>query len=175
MLESAVWRVIDEFLLSPGKMIAALETDLFSEKNQSVGDQIAYLDGEIAKLQTEDEKLYKAYMLDVFDAQEFADKRRMLKDRQNRLNIELKRLKPTHMTKQQFESEKAQMIDTVAKLRKELPNFQPSFGLKRKLLKQYVDVIRFDTNAGTFSIEGKLSAVPIVSTWATASGQAAGR
>src|SRR5690606_7114184 len=149
----------------------ALEKDLTDPQNQSTGKQIQYLEDEIARLEKEDSKLYKAYMADVFDEHEYASKRKAIKERQTRLENELKRLKSTYRTREQFEAEKADLIEIVSRLRQAVPDFQPSFELKKKLIKKYVDVIRLDTNAQTFTIEGKLSSVPIVSTFAIAYGR----
>src|SRR5690606_10398625 len=113
MLESAVWRVIDQCLLNPDQLIAQLERDLTDPRNQSTGKQIQYLEDEIAQLEKEDSKLYKAYMADVFDEHEYASKRKAIKERQTRLENELKRLKSTYRTREQFEAEKADLIEIV--------------------------------------------------------------
>lgn len=104
-------------------------------------------------------------MADVFDEQEYADRRKALKDRHTRLTAELHRLKPTQLTREQFEARKTELV-TAAELHSRLAEaIDFPFKQKRDFLKQYVDRIVVDVRGKTFTIEGKLSVFPITTTF----------
>jgi glucan biosynthesis protein len=145
-----------QILFTPERLIAELERSMFDDQNESVTTQIAYVEGEIAKIETEDAKLYRAYMADVFDENEYAERRKALKDRQSRLNAELHSLQPREYTREQFEADKAYFQALGTRFQAGVDLYRFSFEEKRQILKQCVDEIRLNTAAGTLTIAGSL-------------------
>jgi site-specific DNA recombinase len=152
-LESAVWRAVTGILLQPEILIAALEKD---ERRAAVLRQIEYLEGEIAGSDLEDQKLYRAYMADVFDENEYAARRKALKDQRERRLTEVTELKSKVLSPEQLATEKARIVAIAAVARARGLDDAP-FDLKRTIIKMVVDKIVLDVDGGWFEIRGALT------------------
>jgi site-specific DNA recombinase len=155
-LDTAVWSVVCDLLLRPETLIAALESNLRGERNDQVNRQIGYLERELEHKKTEDEKLYRAYMADVFDELEYKDRRGQIRADMERMRQELDFLRPRHMTQQQFETQKAELLAMSERLRDTDTLLDPPFELKRRILKMTVDAIHVNQREGWFTLTGSI-------------------
>ena len=154
VLDNAVWSVVCKVLLEPDILIGVLEREFNGDANEQRRSQIKFLENQIRDIQTEDEKLYRAYMADVFDEREYAARRKHLQDRRNTLIIELNAQRTQIMTREQYE-EKKLMIMKIAEnaVRSGVVQDAP-FEVKQRVIKTIVDKIILNTNEGWFRIEG---------------------
>ncbi len=159
IIEPAVWRVVCEALLKPKLLLTALEANTFDERSAQVGQQIAYLERELVAKQAEDDKLYKAYVAEVFDEVEFRERRVRLKDEVARLQSERDKLLPKRVSIEQFEAQKAMVMQFSAQLKgmsvdvTEITESVP-FELKQRMMKLMVDKISLNGREGWFQLEG---------------------
>lgn len=155
-IEEAVWGVVCDALLSPNVLIKALEREMFDEQNALIEQQIAYLQAEIGGKQTEDDKLYKAYIAGVFDETEYAERRKLLKAESVKLHDELAKLLPRRVSREDFEKQRAIILKTAEEIRKMNAHIDPPFELKQRILKMLVDRIVLNTHTRTFTLEGRM-------------------
>jgi site-specific DNA recombinase len=99
ILDHIVWSVIYEVLLYPNIMIGALEREFNSEQNEQTRNQLEFLENQIKELKQEDEQLYKAYLADAFDENEYAEHRSLIKNQQQKLQSEIVTTQPNGATK----------------------------------------------------------------------------
>jgi chromosome segregation ATPase len=138
-------------------LIAALESNMFGERNEQVRQQLEYLECELENKQAEDEKLYRAYIAEVSDENEYSERRKQLKDEVERLSGQVAQLRPRQMTREQFEAQKAQILSMSEHLRETGALVDPPFELKRRILKMTVDVIHVNQREGWFTLTGSIS------------------
>jgi site-specific DNA recombinase len=165
VMDSAVWEVVCTALLQPQVLISALEADMLGEQNAQLERQIDYLEREIDAKHAEDDKLYKAYMAGVFDENEYAARRTMLKEERARMESELERLRPQRATRQQFEEEKSLILDFADQMRSLNSHLNPPFDVKQRVIKMTVNRIVLNVRAKCFTLQGKVRGnYPIVKT-----------
>jgi hypothetical protein len=153
-LDEAVWAVVCKVLLEPDILIDVLDREFNGDVNEQRKSQIIFLENQIRDIQAEDEKLYRAYMADVFDEQEYAARRKHLQDRRNTLTVELNTQRTQIMTSEQYE-EKKRMIMRIAEnaVRSGVVQNAP-FEVKQRVIKTIVDKIVLNTKERWFSLEG---------------------
>ncbi len=157
ILDTAVWSVVCNVLLQPELLITALETNMRGERNEQIGRQVEYLECELERKKTEDEKLYRAYMADVFDEMEYKARRNQLRAETEHLQTEIERLRPKQITQEQFEMQKAELLAMSEHLRNTGTLLDPPFELKRRILKLTVDVIHLNQREGWFTLTGAIT------------------
>ncbi len=156
-LDTAVWSVICMVLLNPEILTDALERQFEESGNATLLEQIAFIEGQITAKQTEDERLFKAYMAGAFDEDEYADQRRFLKDKKQTLQAEAERLRSRVMTREQIEAQTQFILETAEQL-KHSGNFEDApFELKQQIIKLVVSKIILNTDEGWFRLEGAVS------------------
>jgi len=154
ILDDAVWSVVCKVLLEPDILIDVLEREFNGDANEQRRSQIEFLENQIRDIQTEDEKLYRAYMADVFDEREYAARRKHLQGRRNTLILELNTQRSQIMTEDQFE-EKKRMIMRIAMNAVQSGVVQDApFEVKQRVIKTIVDKIVFNKKEGWFNLEG---------------------
>ena len=153
-LEDAVWSLVYEVLLHPEILLGALESEFKGDQNEQTNRQIAFLESQIAESKIEDEKLYKAYLADVFDEIEYAERRKILKDGRQRLSDEIARQRNSLMTIDEYELRRReiQMICRSA-INNGLALNAP-FEIRQRVIKSVVDRITLNVNEGWFEMEG---------------------
>lgn len=156
VLDKAVWTVVCDLLLKPETLVTALESNLRGERNEQVNRQIEYLERELERKHAEDEKLYRAYMAEVFDELEYKDRRGQIRADMAQLSKELELLRPKQMTQQQFEAQKAELLAMSERLRNTGTLIDPPFELKRRILKMTVDAIHVNQREGWFTLTGSI-------------------
>lgn len=164
-LERAVWNVICTALLQPEVLISALENGPTSEHNRQLGEQITYLEDELARKSSDDDKMLKAYLAGAFDEQEFASRRKILKSERDTMREALDKLRRQLVKPEQIEARKAEILALAEHVKAlEMP-VNPPRNLKKRIVKMLIDRVVLDVKKGEFCLEGAIRGVfPIVST-----------
>ena len=103
---------------------------------------------------TEDEKLYKAYVAGVFNEVEYAGRRKLIKDNQQKLTAELRQLGDNLISPDRFEQQKQEILlicehATANGLAQDAP-----IEVKRNILKAIVEKIVLNVDENWFELEG---------------------
>lgn len=154
ILEEAVWSVVYQVLLHPEILLDVLEREFHGDRNEQVSRQIAYLESQIVTSKNEDEKLYKAYVAGVFNEVEYAGRRKMVKDNQQRLAAELRQMSENLISPERLERQKQEILlicrhATANGLAKNAP-----FEVKRNVIKAIVEKIVVNVDENWFELEG---------------------
>jgi len=154
ILDQAVWAVVYEVLVSPKIMINALEQEYGNEENTGIREQINFLEKQIKKIKLEDEKMYKAYLAEAFDEIEYAEHRRELKKRQQKLEEEARSLQERIMSPEEFEERKREIYIICQNAAKSGLAFDAPFEIQKQVINTIVDKITLNANEGWFELEG---------------------
>lgn len=154
ILEEAVWSVVYQVLLHPEILIDVLEREFFGDRNEQVSRQIAFLESQIASSKTEDEKLYKAYVAGVFNEVEYAGRRKMIKDNQQKLTTELRQLHENLISPDRFEQQKQEILLICERATANGLAHDAPFEVRRNIIKSIVDKIVLDVDGNWFELEG---------------------
>jgi len=154
VLEEAVWSVIYQVLLDPQILIGALEREFKGDRNEQIHHQITFLENQNKESKLEDEKLYKAYLAEVFDETEYAERRKLIKDNQQKLLNEINRLRGNLMTPEQFDDRKQEIILISRNAAKNGLAINAPFEIRQRIIKTIVDKITLNTKEGWFELEG---------------------
>jgi site-specific DNA recombinase len=163
VLDTAVWTIVCDALLKPQILIGALEEDERAERNAQLQEQIAYLEHTVVTNSGDDEKLLRAYLAGAFDEQEYAGRRKLLKDEAMRINDELIRLRSQVTTVEQLEARQALILQISERIQAERILVDPPFELKQRIIRLVVDDILLDIKNGWIKVEGAIRGTfPIV-------------
>lgn len=154
ILEEAAWSVVYQVLLHPEILIDVLEREFHGDRNEQVSRQIAFLESQIALSKTEDEKLYKAYVANVFNEVEYAGRRKMIKDNQQRLSRELHQLHENLISPDRFEQQKQQILLICERATANGLAHDAPFEVRRNIIKAIVEKIVLDVDGNWFELEG---------------------
>jgi len=154
ILETAVWSVIYQVLLDPQILITALEKEFRDNRNEQTARQIAYLENQIDVSKTEDEKLYRAYLAGVFNEIEYAGRRKLIKENQQKLTAELHQLSGTLISPERFEERKQAIFLVCQNAATNGLALNTPFEVKRNIIKTIVERIVLNVNEGWFELEG---------------------
>ncbi|MEM7132173.1 MAG: recombinase family protein [Chloroflexota bacterium] len=158
-VEDAIWQVICTMVMQPECLIAQIEAQIDDDENVGIRKQIDFLGRQLDESQQEDEKLYRAFMADVFDEQEYAAKRRTLKDRIVTLEKEKEALTSRLISREVVEEDKALILKFAAHAREMGVMKDASFAFRKRVLKLLVDKIILNVIEGWFQMEGYISGV----------------
>jgi site-specific DNA recombinase len=156
VLDNAVWSIVFDAITQPKVLIAAIDADATSERNLQLQKQIDYLENEIAKKAGDDDKLYRAYMAEAFDEQEFAERRQVLKAEAATINQELQHLYSQVITPEQLEERKREILSFAEQVRTRNVPVDPPFDVKQRMIKAVVDKIVLHVSEGWFTVEGAI-------------------
>jgi site-specific DNA recombinase len=156
-VDDAVWDIVCQVLLEPEILIEALDRHFATDENTTLLEQVAFLEHEIQHAAKEEEKIYRAYVAGAFDEHEFADKRRIIKERNHTLSIEVERLKSRVLTSEHIAQQKKFILEMATQLkhRGELQNVP--FEIKRQIIKLVVNQITVNTREQWIRVEGAIS------------------
>ena len=155
-LDESVWTAIYEVLLHPEIMIDALEREYQGETNNQLRAQIDFLERQIREAKQEDGKMYKAYLMDAFDADEYSEHRSALKDRLYKLQDEARKLTEKLMSPEELEEKKQEIYMICQNAEKSGLVFDAPFDVQKNIITTIVDKIILDANASAFEIQGVL-------------------
>jgi site-specific DNA recombinase len=156
-LEAMVWLCMCKALHEPQMLLDHLDRRLKTEEHQGIEQQIRFLERQLKEKDVEDDKLYKAYMADVFDAHEFAARRELVKEAKAKVGQELSTLYAQQVKQEDIEAMRALVISASQKALSGGLLVEMPFESKQQMLKLLVDRIVINTNERWFKIEGVLS------------------
>lgn len=156
-LEGMVWHCLCRALHEPQMLLDHLDRRLNTEENQGLTRQIAFLERQLKEKDVEDEKLYQAYLADVFDANEFAERRELLKQSKATLQRELAALYERQVNQDDVEAMRTLITSASEKAIAGGLNVDMPFAIKQQMIKLLVDRIVVNTTEKWFRIEGVLS------------------
>jgi site-specific DNA recombinase len=154
ILEEAVWSVVYQVLLHPEILIDVLEREFHGDRNEQVSRQITFLESQIESSKTEDEKLYRAYVAGVFNEVEYAGRRKMIKDNQQRLTTELRQLNENLISPDRFEQQKQEILLICQRATANGLAQDAAFEVRRNIIKAIVDKVVLDVDGNWFELEG---------------------
>lgn len=154
ILEPAVWSVVYPVLLDPQILINTLEKEFRGERNDQIARQIEYLEHQIQSSQVEDDKLYKAYVAGVFNEVEYAGRRKMIKENQQKLAAELRQLSDNLISPERFEEQKRQILMVCRQAAASGLAENAPTEIKRNIIKTIVEKIILNVDEGWFELEG---------------------
>lgn len=155
-LDQVVWNVICKILLEPELLTEAMDRYYIEQGMANIHQQIDYMIQQLEDCDREDDKLYKAYLAEVFDEQEFAAKRKLLKERKSNLEEEQRKLQGMLISREEFEEKKRQILALSEQVRMGTRELDLPFEDKRRLLRLLVDEVQLDVNNGQFTLLGAL-------------------
>jgi hypothetical protein len=100
--------------------------------------------------------MYKAYLMDAFDADEYSEHRSALKDRLYKLQDEARKLTEKLMSPEELEEKKQEIYMICQNAKKSGLVFDAPFDVQKNIITTIVDKIILDANASTFEIQGVL-------------------
>jgi hypothetical protein len=153
-LDDAVWSTICGVLLDPQMLVDSLERDYACGRNGSVLEQIGFLEREIKQRDEDDARLYKAYLAGAFDENEYAAKRRELKDSRHRLEEDLHTFRGQVVTQADLQGRKRLVLAIADQALQSGLVADASFEVKQRVIKLVVDKIVLNINEGWFRMEG---------------------
>jgi site-specific DNA recombinase len=154
VVDEAVWSVVYQVLLDPQILIAALEQEFAGERNNQTSQQIAFLENQINSLAAEDEKLYKAYLAEVFDENEYAGRRARVKEQRQKLQAELQQLNGSLLSPESFAERKREILMVCSNAASNGLAQNAPFEVRRNIIKTIVERIVLNVNEGWFELEG---------------------
>ena len=154
MLEEAVWSSISSALLQPDLLLARLNEQVAEAEDQGTNQTIERLRQAISRLDDEDERLYRAYMADVFDEFEFADRRLALKEKRQGLQVELNYVESKQVSRQDVERKRSLVMAFAKQLIDSGATMDAPFEIKQRILQLLVDEIKVNQEEGWAEIEG---------------------
>ncbi|MEM7127028.1 MAG: recombinase family protein [Chloroflexota bacterium] len=159
LLEKSVWIAVCEFMTKPESLIEQIDARLSDKGQAALRKQIAFLEQQIADSTHEDEKLYRAFMADVFDETEYAARRKSLKEKVATLKQERNSLSERVLSPEQVEADKTKILEFAAYVQDAGISEDASFEFKQRILKLLVDRIILNVKEGWFRINGNISGV----------------
>lgn len=143
-------------LLEPELLLAELDKELKTGETASIAKQISFLQKQIRELSVEDEKLYRAYLADVFDEQEYAARRNHLKERNVMLDGELSKLRDRQISKDEIEADKKMILTIAEQMKASGVALDAPFELKKRITQMVVDHVIIDVANQSFELEGQI-------------------
>ena len=157
-IDNAVWKLLVHVLLDPKILIGVLDRQYNGETNDHLNNQIAYLKKSLSDKEREDQKLYTAYMADVFNEVEYNKKRKEVLENKSLIQKELNTIIQQTITKEKYAEKKQVILDLCENAKNNgIANDVP-FEIKQKVIKSVVDKIILDAKNNTFNLEGVITA-----------------
>lgn len=150
-IELAVWEFLCHYLLSSENLKKYLDNERTKNANQDLNNEIDYLQRQLADLDKEDGKLFQAYLADIYDEQEFAERRADVKKRRLATQNALQ-LVQTRRVSEDVLRERHQFILTLPQ-RLNI-HTDPSRIDKQRVIALLVDTVWIDMMTGEVTIEG---------------------
>lgn len=159
LLETSVWKAVCEFMTKPESLIAEIDAKLAENGQDALYQQITFLEKQITDSSHEDDKLYRAFMADVFDEKEYAARRKLLKEKVATLQQERDELRERLVSPEQVEEDKRRILEFAAYVKEAGMTVDASFEFKQRMLKILVDKIILNSRERWFRLTGHISGV----------------
>jgi site-specific DNA recombinase len=155
-LDNAVWSTISRVLLEPHKLVLALERKFYSEDNEQLNQQVAFLESQIQEKQAVPERYYGACLSDRYEKLDYHTRIMLLRKSEHILLTELERLKSQTVTWEMVENKKRRMLHFIESANMSGSNMDAPFLVRRSIITAVVDRIVLNVNEGWFKLEGVL-------------------
>jgi hypothetical protein len=156
VVEEKVWSTVCNVMLNPEVIVKELDRAVAGSRGAGVEKQVEALERRIKENDQEDEKLYRAYLADVFDEREFAVRRKALKESRERLVDERHALQDQLLSAEELEEKKSLVLAVAEHAQQAGLTLDAPFEFRQRMLKLLVDKITLDVNGGWFRIEGEI-------------------
>jgi len=156
-LEEAVWQAVSQLVLQPERLLEQMDARLEADSNTGLHRQMAFLRRQLADSEQEDQKLYRAFMADVFDEEEYAARRKLLKAKIATLEKERKELEKKVVSVEEVEADKALILAFASQAQAMGLMADAPFDFKQRVLKLLVHRITVNVRERWFRIEGHIS------------------
>ncbi len=153
-LDDSLWGVLCEILLDPSILLGVLDRHYQGDTNEQLTRQVRYLEDAIRSKSSEDEKLYRAYQAEVFDADEFRERRMELKQAKEKLILELAKVSQQTLSEAQYLEKRQSIIATCQRAQQSGVDLNAPFEVRQRTVKTVVDRVVLNVNQGLFRIEG---------------------
>lgn len=140
------------------------------DDNINLGYPIKFIQKQLSDKDVEDDKLYRAYLADIFDEQEYAGRRQQLKSSKQLLQEELEKLERQLVSRDEIEEQRTLIIAVAEQVQKLGITLEAPFELKRRIIAIIVDKITLNVDEnwlllegavpGTFSLDNTIESVP---------------
>jgi len=157
ILDPIVWQVVMNLLTQPEMLTHAIDEYQKELGSGQVEEQLELIKNQIAEREREDEKLYRAYIHGAFDEEEYANRRRHIKEVLHTLDLERERLEAQILSYAEFSTRKQTVSELLEEVKKRLLSIEVPFELRRKIVKMLIDHIEINVNERRFTIHGILS------------------
>ena len=163
-VERRVWEELEAVIYDPKIIIKRLEERQNKELEDSCQTQLDFIAKQIQGIAKERSKYEKAYERDIYTLDEFDDKMKELKGREHTLGLSLAKVQAQMAEVHTVEEQKRVVVLALGRIKEEVDRAkeegrQPKeipFELKRKLVRNLLDVVYVNTVERTFSLEGEI-------------------
>jgi site-specific DNA recombinase len=115
LLEGMIWNITRDVLLHPERILAALDELELSDTNTTLQREMQYLNEQLAEMQEEDQRLWKAYNARVFDEEEYAEYRADLKKRVATAKESIRKVQAQLITPEAIQAQKETLLVIAAR------------------------------------------------------------
>jgi site-specific DNA recombinase len=155
-LDTLVWDTVVNVLLDQKRLEEGMDRYFSAQKAETTKEELGFIQAQITDLDLEDERLYRAYVAGAFDAEEYAEKRHILKERKHNLQEEKGRLEKKLSQQSNQAAQKKQILASADEL-KQRAGAEVSFDVQRRILLAVVDKIVMNTREEWFELEGAIA------------------
>lgn len=155
-LDAMVWNAVIGVLFDRERLEEGMERYFSRQKLETTAEELEFLQTQLTTMELEDERLYQAYMAQAFDADEYARRRRDLKERKGTLESKKDDLVRRLQHQSSAATRKQQILKSVADLKRQAGEATP-FDLRRRIIVKVVDRIVVNTREEWFELEGAIA------------------
>ncbi|HMP43012.1 MAG TPA: recombinase family protein, partial [Roseiflexaceae bacterium] len=155
-LDEMVWDAVISILLDRERLQEGMERYFSRQKMETVAEEHQFLQSQLTTLELEDERLYQAYMAQAFDADEYAQRRRKLRERQEVLRVKKDELQRQLESQVSAAARTKQKLSSVDEIKRQAGEATP-FELRRRVILKVVDRIIVNTREEWFELEGTIA------------------
>jgi hypothetical protein len=154
VLDTAVWQIVCEVLTQPQLILELLDRDFESRHNKQLREQIELIEHELARIEREFERERAAYLAGAYTPSEYAQIRSKLRDRNDQLIIDKRRVEGSMLTAEQVEAQKNMIVEIAEHARRIGLGLDAPFEVRKAVIRTLIDEIILDANAGEFELRG---------------------
>lgn len=155
LLDDMVWHALIDVLFDAGRLEEGIDRYLARQNPDTTKEEISFVQSRISEFDVEDTRLYEAYISGAFDADEYSQKRRTLKEKKITFETQKEELQAKLSQLAGRAYRKKSIMVAVDELKQRARDDIP-FELKRKIIMMVVDKIVVNTREEWFEIEGAI-------------------
>ncbi len=154
VIDPHVWDSVCKLITDPDILISYIEEEHGKFKRGELNHQLNYLDKQLRKCLQEEHKWDQAYAADIFDLEEYREKKEAVSRRRQALQDEWERLSEEINLVEVFERKREIIYEHLVKLKQS--GFAPDipFKDKRRIVAMLVDRVVIDSKNKWYRLEG---------------------